>query len=204
MAFVTNGFLASFCFFAYFNLKNDSGVNYHWKMFYLIFGCSTFFAMFGHTFFLYTGVYGKFPSWILGSVANIYAALGVMQYNLKIEQNSSVAKFIVFKSFVLLATALATQKFVFVAIDAILTYIMFTGFYAYRIRKQFGINELKYMNLGVFVLLPSAFFFLLKINLHRWLNKDDISHLLMLGGIFCFYLSVKKVQIANRRLLKYV
>jgi predicted membrane channel-forming protein YqfA (hemolysin III family) len=54
-----------------------------------------------------------------------------------------------------------------------------------------GAHTVKWMVIGVVVLLPSAFVFLLKLNIHRWLNKDDLSHLFMLGAIICFYLAMR-------------
>ena len=98
---------------------------------------------------------------------------------------------VVFKSIVLFLLALFTLKFVFVAIDAIFTYIVYTGFYAQKIVKR-GAEELKWMTLGVIIMLPSAFVFLFKLNLHKWLNKDDLSHLLILTGIIFFYSTLQR------------
>ncbi|MBI3240546.1 MAG: hypothetical protein HYZ43_17160 [Flavobacteriia bacterium] len=94
------------------------------------------------------------------------------------------------KSAILLVLALITQKFVFVAIDAIITYIAYTGVFAQLLAKR-GLGEMKFMVIGVAVLIPSAFIFLLKLNPHRWMNKDDVSHILMLFCIYCFYLGMK-------------
>ena len=44
------------------------------------------------------------------------------------------------------------------------------------------------MYMGVLVCIPSVFIFLLKLNPHKWLNKDDLSHLLMLLCLIFFYL----------------
>ena len=41
-------------------------------------------------------------------------------------------------------------------------------------------------------MLPSAFVFLFKLNLHKWLNKDDLSHLLILTGIIFFYSTLQR------------
>lgn len=187
MAIVTNGMIALFCFYAFFQLRgwNDSA-NYYWKRFFLFFGVSTFLGMFGHGFFHYFGIYGKTPSWMFGSISNILAGLGMFHFENYSKKNDVGIKIVVVKSLILFLLAFFTLKFVFVAIDAIITYVVYTGLYAQKIVKR-GAEELKWMTFGVLLMVPAAFVFLFKINIHLWLNKDDLSHLLILTGIIFFY-----------------
>lgn len=187
MAILMNCLIALFCFYAYFRLRKwDNEANYWWRLFYLVFGISTFFGALGHAFFLYFDVYGKFPCWILGCLANVCAARGMLAFKPFVHPTKTAVLVIWLKSALLLILALVTKKFVFVSIDAIVTYLAYTGVFAYLLMKR-GIPEMKLMVTGVLILLPSAFIFLLKINVHRWLNKDDLSHVLMLICIYCFY-----------------
>lgn len=194
MAFILNWVIASFCIYAFFRLKRfDCKANYFWRLFYLTFGLSTFFGGLGHLFFLYTGIPGKFPSWILGSVANGFAALGVMNF-IGVSKPTSLGKSLVWVRCIFLCViSIVTQKFIFIAIDAIVTYLCYTGLYLIYIRNRTSSNDFinKFL-IGVIILLPSAFFFILKISLHQWLNKDDISHILMLGAIIFFYKGIKE------------
>lgn len=192
MAIVTNGMIAFFCFYAFFQLKdwNDTA-NYYWKRFFLFFGISTFLGMFGHGLFHYYGIFGKIPSWFFGSVSNAMAGLGMFHFENYSKKNKLSIYLVVFKSLLLFILALFTLKFVFVAIDAIFTYIVYTGFYAQKIVKR-GAEELKWMTLGVVIMLPSAFVFLFKLNIHLWLNKDDLSHLFILTGIIFFYSTLQR------------
>lgn len=190
MALITNWMIAAFCFYAWFHLRKwtDKG-NYWWSMFFLTFGISTVFGGLGHLFFQYTDVYGKFPCWTFGTVANICAAIGILELKPFSDPKGYAKWLAITKSIILLVLAIVTQKFIFIAVDAILTYIAYTGVYAFLLKNR-GLNEMKMMVIGVFVLLPSAFIFIGKINVHRWLNKDDLSHLLMLGCIIFFYRSM--------------
>ena len=95
----------------------------------------------------------------------------------------------------LLSLALFLQKFVFVAIDAILTYVLYSGFIAWRISIGEK-KEMKFFVYGMWVLFPSAFIFLMNINLHRFFNRDDFSHVLMLFCIMIFYVGIKQ---SNRK-----
>jgi hypothetical protein len=198
MAILTNGMISLFCFYAFFKVKgfNDSA-NYYWKRFFLIFGISTVFGMFGHAFFQYFDKPGKIPSWTLGCVSNVMAALGMLHFEGYSRLKKVAIPLVWAKSGTLLILSLVFMQFVFVAVDAILTYIVYTGIYAAALKKR-GVLELKWMIIGVLIMLPSAFIFLLKINVHRWLNKDDLSHLLMLSGIILFFVSMKKWGIKEK------
>lgn len=195
MALITNWMMSAFSVYAYFRLKKTKSldVNY-WANFFLWFAISTFFGGTGHLFFNYFDIPGKFPNWISAIVSGYFAgkAILVNVKNRKIRINGDL--FLIVKGIFLLAASIVTYKFVFVAVDAILTYVIFCGFIAYSLYKK-GIDSMKYMVYGVVVCLPSVFIFFFKINPHRWLNKDDLSHLLMLSCIIFFYIGAQKRQV---------
>ena len=192
MALITNWIMSAFSLFAYLKLKNTAIHDVvYWKKFFFWFAISTFFGGIGHLFFNYFDILGKFPNWITGVLSGYFAGKAIV-VNLK---NNALEKkyelFLIIKGAILLLASIATLKFVFVAVDAIITYVIFCGFMANSLYKK-GIVELKYMMYGVIVCLPSIFIFFFKINPHRWLNKDDLSHLLMLACIIFFYIGAKK------------
>jgi len=191
MGIIMNLAMAAFSFFAFFKLNKTQAdeAGKWWKLFYLTFGISTVFGALGHGLFFYFGVPGKFACWIAGCLANVFCAKAILSFTGYQIKNKALEVFIWSKSLLLLVAALITQKFVFVAVDAIVTYLTFTGGFALMLKKR-GLQEMKYMILGVIVLLPSAFVFLLKINIHRWFDKNDLSHVLMLSGITCFFLGI--------------
>ncbi len=192
MALITNWIMSAFSLFAYLKLKNTAIHDLvYWKKFFFWFAISTFFGGIGHLFYNYFDILGKFPNWITGVLSGYFAGKAII-VNLK---NNALEKkyelFLIIKGAILLLASIATLKFVFVAVDAIITYVIFCGFMANSLYKK-GIVELKYMMYGVLVCLPSIFIFFFKINPHRWLNKDDLSHLLMLACIIFFYIGAKK------------
>lgn len=198
MAFLFNLIIAGFCFYAFTHLRTrvSDPATANWRLFYLTFGISTVCGAFGHLFFQYTGIPGKFPCWTLGQLANVFAARAMLQFSGFSRLSKTNEILIWTKSGVLLIIAFATRNFLFIAIDAILTYIIYTGIFGYVLRKR-GLEEMRYMVIGVIVLLPSAFFFIMKLNPHRWFNAHDVSHVLMFACIFLFY---KGMQRWNMRL----
>lgn len=194
MALILNWLIAAFCFFALNRLGKFKGeANFYWRLFYLTFGISTFFGGLGHVFFQYAGFPGKYPSWIFGCLANAFAAMGMLSFN-GISQPKKIAFQLVWIKFIVLCSAsILTNKFIFTAIDAIVTYIGYTGVYAYvLVKRTEKAAFLKNMIIGVLVLMPSAFIFIGKINIHQWLNKDDLSHILMIITIYYFYRGLKQ------------
>jgi hypothetical protein len=194
IALVTNWMIASFCFFAFFNLKrNESTFQDYWKNFYLVLGISMFFGGLGHLFFQYLGMVGKFPSWILGVIAGLFSSFAMLSVWPNKKQQNNLKRFVILKSILLLSLSIATRKFLFVAIDTSVAYLIFCGFLAYKlIQKNFA--GMRYILIGVLVLLPSVLIYGCKINLHRYLNKDDLSHLFMVGCIIMFYIGVKRTD----------
>lgn len=192
MALITNWMMSIFCLYAFLKLKNaETSELIWWKRFFIVFTVSSFFGGTGHLFFQYYGIPGKFPNWITGILSGYCAGRAVLTHF----SNSNVGKgfhlFLIVKALVLLSLAITLQKFIFIAVDAIITYVLFCGIIGYMLTKK-GLSDLKYLYYGVIICLPSVFIFLLKLNLHRWLNKDDLSHLLMLACLYCFYLAAYK------------
>ena len=191
MALILNWLVTAFSLFAFWSLKRQSAGNLsYFSKFYLTLGISTFFGGLGHLFFQYTGFYGKFPSWITAVLAGYYAARGVLEVYGHRKGYQFLSVFLLIKSVVLICLSLISLKFVFVAIDAILTYLIYCGYLAWKLWKD-EVNAMRFLVFGVAVLIPSAFIFLFNFNIHRYLNRDDLSHLLMLACIIFFYQGMK-------------
>ncbi|MEX1191418.1 MAG: hypothetical protein WED10_07275 [Brumimicrobium sp.] len=195
MAMVTNLIISITALIIYLKFKPvQNDFQKHWKLFFLTFGISTFFAGFGHVFFNYTEVYGKFPTWILGTFAAYHAGKAMISLNVMKESLKRKLLFVLyFKAVTLLILALFLKSFVFIMVDAVATYLFFCmGLGIYYWRK--GLKSFKYTVIAVMVLFPSIFIFTLKFNPHIWFNKDDLSHILMAATIIFFYFGVVKLN----------
>lgn len=191
MAMVTNLLIAITCFILYFKMTSiENNFQKHWKMFYLLFGLSTFFSGFGHVFFNYLSFYGKFPTWILGLASAFHAGKAMISLNvISPKLFKGLTRFLYIKFFIFAIFAVYLKSFVFVMADATITYLFFCmGFGIYYWRK--GLNSFKYTVYAVLILIPSIFIFTLQINPHLWFNKEDLSHILMTTTIIFFYFGV--------------
>ncbi len=193
MALVTNWLIALTSIFLFFQIKKPySQFRKHWRKFYLYFAISTFFGGMGHLFFNYFDVYGKFPCWIFGVIASFHAGKAMISVNmLTLDLQGKLKKMLVAKGVVLAILAMVMGSFIFIMVDAILSYLIFClGFGAYYWKK--GYDSFKYTVYAIIILFPSIFIFLLKLNPHLWFNKDDLSHVLMVITIIFFYIGVRK------------
>lgn len=200
MALVFNWLMAIICFIAFFSLKNEKSEEIkYWKLFFLFFGLSTFIGGFGHVFFQYFDVYGKFPHWIGGVISAYFAGKAMLcrLENLKMKKTLNLV--LVLKAIAFLGLALSLKNFIFVAVDAIVTYLFICGIIGFKLMRK-GVSAMKFIVIGVLVCIPAAFVYILKINPSLWFNTDDLSHVFMLACVFLFFLGVKKLAMETGRL----
>jgi len=176
----------------------------YWKWFFLIFGFASIAGGLGHTFLNYWGMGGKFPAWICGPFA-IYC---LEQAMISVEPNekrlsmlkliSAIKLLIVYVVFIIICSKQTIGlniklPFLPIAINTIIGIILTAGVLGLIYKKKLS-SHFKYIVLGVLVLIPTAFIFLMKINLHQWFDKNDLSHVLQLIGILYFYIGIKKIS----------
>lgn len=193
MALLLNWVMAatSFYFFIRIN-KPVTNFQKYWRLFYLNFGISTFFGGLGHLFFNYFDVYGKYPCWVFGVFAAYFAGKAMISVPLISESlQKKIGIFLIVKAMFFAVGAVISQSFLFVMMDAIITYLFFCmGFGLYYWKK--GMDSFRFTVYAVLILIPSLFIFLFKINPHLWFNKDDLSHVFMVLTIVFFYVGIIK------------
>ncbi|MEO9533346.1 MAG: hypothetical protein ABJG68_10435 [Crocinitomicaceae bacterium] len=207
MALITDSILGTLSIILAFKVKKFKANHpffEYWFWFFLIFGVGAFYGGLAHAFFNYWGVLGKFPSWIAGPVS-IYmleqAMIAASKNNrqIKILKGISFWKFVLVMAtwVILLCVAPVWEKpsigFLPIAINTIVGVSLAAGFLAHHYVKKGMSQSYRYFKLGVLVMLPSAFIFLMKINLHPWFDKNDLSHVLLAAGIIYFFIGCKNI-----------
>ncbi|MBK6950725.1 MAG: hypothetical protein IPH24_01425 [Crocinitomicaceae bacterium] len=207
MAFITDLIMGSLSIYFAFKVRQiESNLAFYtyWRLFFVIFGYGAILGGIGHTFFNQLGVAGKFPSWICGPLT-VYCLEQAMISIHPIEKRFNLFKlistlklFVVYTVFIVICiNAPITEKielpFLPIAINTILGVSFAAGILAYWYKKKLS-AKFKYFYLGVLVMLPASAIFLLKINLHQWFDKNDLSHVLMSAGIIYFYIGITKIS----------
>lgn len=172
-----------------------------WTAFFLLFGISSFLGGLGHAMFGYWGIYGKFGSWLTAIPAIYFIERGMVDQ----EPNEQLKKR--YQTIALIKMFLVTVIFGFVcwkgnlevkpergflpiAAHTIIGVSMSAGYLGWRYSKQLHRSFYDYY-LGMLIILPSAFFFLLKINPVVWFDKNDVSHVFITIGIVYFYKAIR-------------
>ena len=172
----------------------------NWYFFFITFGLSFLFGGLGHFCFNYWGVPGKYMSWYLGIIAPFFieqAMLSLVEYD-RWKDPLILAS----KVKVALALIATTLVFIFVDLDSdpskglipttvntSIGLLFALGFLGYRFSKTIH-PKFKYFWISVLILIPTAFFQSLKINIHQWFDRNDASHVLLLISLIFYFLGV--------------
>lgn len=207
MALITDSILGAMgVYFAYSVSKIKSPLPFYknWKLFFLIFGIGAFLGGLGHTFYNQWSFYGKIPSWLCGPITIYFAEKAMTSSHWdnakkKIFTKISNVKLVLSYSVWLLVLLfgneekISTQPFLPIIINTTFGLLTFVGYLGFKYTEKFS-AKFKFFWLGVLILIPTIFIFLMKINVHQWFDKNDMSHVLMMMALVYFYLGVKKLS----------
>lgn len=185
MAMVTNLLVVSACIYGYVYVIGPKVTFF--RQFFLFFAFASFFGGLSHLFWNYWGFYGKITPWFFGVVATSFLTYAMFDlFDFRNRTKRILAAAVVFKSILVLVLAYWNWNFLVVAIDTIASLLLACGLGSTILYFK-GINEqAKHILIGVLFMLPAAVVFLLKVDVHLWLNREDLSHLFIAFGLLYF------------------
>ena len=161
----------------------------NWRRFYLIFGFSFLLGGFGHFFYFYLGLWGKYPSWILSMLSTYFLGLAQISLWPNLRQQQLFKK----AAMLLLLVGVVIELIVFNTVDlsidqsrglavpsiisgiGMIFALFFLGLYY---QKKYH-PHFKFFWIAVLTLFPSALIQSQKINLAPWFDRNDLSHVLL-------------------------
>ncbi|MFK8039498.1 MAG: hypothetical protein AB8B74_14490 [Crocinitomicaceae bacterium] len=184
-------------------IKKTIPFYYYWALFFLIFGIGSILGGIGHTFYNQLGLFGKMPSWLCGPISVYFAERAMISLHWNEKTRKKLQKWfdiklaVVYLVFLILLIFVRKPEnpnlpFLPIAINTIVGMISTVGILGFKYTEKLS-DKFKFFWLGVLVMLPSAFIFLFKINVHQWFDKNDFSHILITIGIIYWYLGVSKL-----------
>jgi hypothetical protein len=176
----------------------------NWRRFFLCFGWSFLFGGFGHLLYKYLGLWGKYPSWILGMVATYFLSKAIISLWPQAKQKTIFERL----ALALLFIGMLVEVIVFMTVDlsidqskglfvptlisgiGLIFSLVFLGLcYQKTIHPNF-----KFLWIAALTLLPNAFIQSQKINLNQWFDRNDFSHVLLLISLLLYYHSIRTTQ----------
>jgi|TARA_R110000737_G_scaffold53512_2_gene75157 hypothetical protein len=183
-------------------LKVKSTFNTYWLWFFIVFGLGFLTGGFGHLLYNYTGIPGKIPSYFTGILAVYFIEHAMFSIHPNPKQKKLFNKISVYK--LVLVLILETLICLFVdlesnptkgmalpTINSVIGMGFSLGYLGYQYYKKIH-SSFRYLLISTFILLPSAIFLAFKINIHPWLDKNDVSHLLLIVSIILYYVCIKQ------------
>ena len=170
-----------------------------WRVFFIAFGCSFFIGGLGHGFYNYWGVVGKYPGWI-ASIISLYlmerAMLSLLEHHRQnlfvLLAKMKLVVFLVAELFVFAFLDLKDNPQIGLLIPSIasaLGFLICLGYLGLRYEREIN-SSFRYFYWSVLVLIPSAIIQGMKISIAPWLDRSDLSHLLLLIVLFLHWKGV--------------
>lgn len=183
------------------NTKNQPFFRF-WKWFFIIFGVGFLMGGFGHLFYNYWGVPGKFFSWYSGMFAALMIELAMISIYPKVEWRKTLKGIAYGKLF--LSVSIATYIYSTVdlvtdpskglmvpTLNSVVGLGLSLGLLGYYYQRKID-QSFRYLWISTLILIPSAIVQSMKINVHQWFDRNDISHILLITSIVFYYTAVKR------------
>jgi len=187
MAMVTNGIMAVVAFYCAWRITKWEALRFStlWKWFFISYGFAGLTSAFSHGLFLYLGWGSKIPSWGFGVMSLVFMEFAMLTLVEQPRLKRILQSLSLLKAALILGLAFSFWSFLPVAINSVVTLLLLVAPFSFNQSRK-GMVGTSWIGAGILFLIPAAILYLGKINPHIWLNKDDISHLLMAGSLFFF------------------
>jgi hypothetical protein len=192
-----------------FRLGRDHPFFKLWSQALVVFGISFLAGGLGHFFFNYWGVPGKYFGW-MSSVLAVYFLERAMISIYPIRSGASLFGQIS-KIKLVLSWALMILQYLFVdlnsdpqkgllipSISSAIGIILCLGILARRYQLLWNVR-FQFFWMTIFIMIPSALFQALKINIHPLFDRNDFSHVLLALSLLLYWKGIEAYSRLKRR-----
>ncbi len=182
------------------NLGHSGAFYSRWRLFFIVFGLGFFIGGLGHLFYEYWGVPGKYASWYLGIISSFLIERAMISIYMDAKWKKRLTALIQLK--LIIALVCETLVFVFVNLEAdpwwalqiptinsFIGLVFALGYLGWVYAKKYA-PEFRNFWISVLIMLPIVFVQGMKINLHPWIDRNDLSHFLLIAAMIYYYKGV--------------
>jgi hypothetical protein len=204
------GLLALFLAFRIRKIRKTHSFYSFWFLFFISFGLGFIMGGLGHLFWNYWGVAGKYFAWFAGLFSSLFAEHAMIAINKDrrerhVFRTISRLKFVY--AFLILTFLVVTRdltnhlgwglavSLVSTGIGTVFAFGVLPYYYKRTLKMKFH-----YFWAALFMLLPVAFVQNMKINIAPWMDRNDISHILMFITLIFYFMGIglfRKYQMKN-------
>jgi len=173
----------------------------NWRSFYLTFSICFLLGGFGHLLFNYTGVIGKAVSWYLSILSVYFIERATFSLYNSTKQKLLFEKIALIKmiAFMLLETCFVmfidishkTELGLIIPSISLAIGLIFCLGILGKMHQKHIHDSFRYQWISVFVIALSMIIQILKINIHPYFDRNDLSHLLLMIVIMLYYRTVR-------------
>lgn len=155
----------------------------------------------GHGFFYLYDMNSKIPGWYVSMVSvAMFERAAIMHARplLRPKVGSFFALVNIIELLTFMTLTILFVKFIFVEIHAV--YGLFIVVFSFELFVYFKTKDKGslYIFLGTALAALSALTHGMRIGINEWFNHNDVSHLGMASGIYCYYLGAKYLKLYDR------
>lgn len=202
---ITDLIITAVCFYGLYKLRGPQYIHpvyRFYKLFLLLMGIATAIGgILGHGFFYLYDMNSKIPGWYVSMVSvAMFERAAIMHARplLRPKVGSFFALVNIIELLSFMTLTIIFVKFIFVEIHAV--YGLFIVVFSFELFVYFKTKDKGslYIFLGTALAALSALTHGLRIGINEWFNHNDVSHLGMAAGIYCYYLGAKYLKLYDR------
>lgn len=204
-------FLSLFFAFKVYPLISTKKFFKYWFYFFIVFGFGFLLGGLGHLFFNYWGIPGKYAGWYFSVFSVFFAEQAMLDAWQNLKLKTLFQKISVVKLFIVLIAMFLFYNFsnfeadeqrglLIPAANSFVGLFSTVGFLSWQFQTKVH-DSFKFFWVGVLITIPSGVFQMFKINIHPWLDRNDVAHILLIISIFFYFRAIRQIKFVPKKVL---
>lgn len=193
MGLLTDWLITAFSIFWGLKLLALNGNSKHLAYFFILLGLSTLFGGAAHGFFYKFGISLHRVAWITSALALFMLQIAVLRLFSDFLQKVMLA-FSVFQLVFFGILFTLSDKFMYTGINLAVGLLFVVLPFVWRKNERFDLSVLRRnFSIGISILLLPGILVALRFNPHKWLNSNDLSHLIIILALYFLYKGARSI-----------
>lgn len=195
MGLITDWLITAFSVYWGLKLSARKDDSRHFAYFFILLGLSTFFGGAAHGFFYKFGINLHRVAWISSALALFMLQMAVLRLFNDFIQKVMLA-FSVFQLIFFGILFTFSDKFMYTGINLAVGLLFVVLPFLWRKNERYDLRVLRRnFSIGIAVLLLPGILVAMRINPHKWLNSNDLSHLIIIVALYFLFKGARHIPV---------